>query len=162
MNCETRQAHFEQLTFEGGLAALRDEEREHLEACGDCSAHLALVQRLIGDAQDAQPAALPLWLRASVHERSIRALRAHRPKRIFRWDTAAPLAVALLALPLAVGQLWLWAQGLAFLLEPWLPNSVLSGLTIFYAASAALTLGGLYGSLPFAVAYANRNRLEAS
>jgi hypothetical protein len=56
----------------------------------------------------------------------------------------------------------LWAHGLSALLEPWLPASVLTGLTIYYAASAALTLGGLYGSLPFAIAYANRNRLEAT
>jgi len=66
-----------------------------------------------------------------------------------------------LALPIAIGQGWLWTHGLSILLEPWLPTSVLTGMTIFYAASAALTLGGLYGSLPFAIVYANRNRLEA-
>ena len=77
-------------------------------------------------------------------------------------NMATSLAVALLALPIAIGQGWLWTYGLSALLDPWLPTSVLTGMTIFYAASAALTLGGLYGSLPFAIAYANRKRLEAS
>ena len=111
--------------------------------------------------RNARPEPLSSQLRASVHERATRALRATHSNLILRWEIAAPLAVALLALPIAIGQGWLWTHGLSALLEPWLPTSVLTGLTIFYAASAALTLGGLYGSLPFAIAYANRNRLEA-
>ena len=167
MNCEARQEQLERIAFEGGPEALVDEQREHLEACAPCASHLALLQQLIGEARDAPPAALSPQLRASVHERATRALRATRSLRathsnpIFRWEIVAPLAVALLALPIAIGQGWLWSHGLSTLLEPWLPTSVLTGLTIFYAASAALTLGGLYGSLPFAIAYANRNRLEA-
>ena len=161
MNCEARQEQFERIAFEGGLESLVDEQREHLEACAPCASHFALLRRLIGEARDAQPTPLSPQLRASVHERAARALRATHSNPIFRWDIAAPLAVALLALPIAIGQGWLWTQGLSLLLEPWLPTSVLTGLTIFYAASAALALGGLYGSLPFAIAYANRNRLEA-
>jgi hypothetical protein len=161
VNCEARQEQLERIAFEGGLEALVDEEREHLAACATCSSHFALLRQLSGEARNAQPAPLSAQLRASVHERATRALRATHPKLIFRWEVVAPLAVALLALPIAIGQGWLWTQGLSVLLEPWLPTSVLTGLTIFYAASAALTLGGLYGSLPFAVAYASRNRLEA-
>ncbi len=161
MNCEARQEQLEQIAFEGGSEALVEEQREHLETCADCSSHFALLQQLIDEARDARPEAISPQLRASVHERAARALRASRANPIFRGDIAAPLAVALLALPIAIGQGWLWTQGLSYLLEPWLPTSVLTGLTIFYAASAALTLGGLYGSLPFAIAYANRNRLEA-
>jgi len=161
VSCEARQEQLEQIAFEGGIEALAAEQREHLEACADCSSHFALLQQLIGEARDAQPEALSPQLRSAVHARATRALRATRSNPIFRWDIAAPLAVALLALPIAIGQGWLWTQGLSYLLEPWLPTSVLTGLTIFYAASAALTLGGLYGSLPFAIAYANRNRLEA-
>ncbi len=160
MNCEAKQEQLEQTTFEGGIEALAADQREHLETCEDCSSHFALVQQLIGDARDAHPEALSPQLRASVHERATRALRATHSNPIFRWEIVAPLAVALLALPIAIGQGWLWTHGLSYLLEPWLPTSVLTGLTIFYAASAALTLGGLYGLLPFAVAYANRNRLE--
>jgi len=174
LNCEARQEQLERIAFEGGLEALVDEQREHLETCAPCSSHCALLRQLIGEARDAQPAPLSPQLRASVHERATRALRATQSLRtprsrranqsspIFQWEIAAPLAVALLALPIAIGQGWLWTHGLSLLLEPWLPASVLTGLTIFYAASAALTLGGLYGSLPFAVAYANRNRLEAT
>jgi len=161
VNCDARQEQLEQAVFEGGIHALVEDQREHLEACADCSSHFALLQQLSGEARDAQPAALSPQLRALVHERAARALRATRSDAIFRWEVAAPLAVALLALPIAIGQGWLWTHGLSYLLEPWLPASVLTGLTIFYAASAALTLGGLYGSLPFAIAYANRNRLEA-
>jgi len=167
VNCEARQEQLERIAFEGGLEVLVDEQRGHLEACAPCASHFALLRQLIGEARDAKPTPLSPQLRASVHERATRALRATRSLRathsnlIFRWEIVAPLAVALLALPIAIGQGWLWTHGLSALLEPWLPTSVLTGLTIFYAASAALTLGGLYGSLPFAIAYANRNRLEA-
>ena len=161
MNCEARQEQIEQIAFEGGIEALVEEQREHLEAFADCSSHITLLQQLIGEARAVRPEALSPQLRASVHERATRALRASRANPIFRWEIAAPLAFALLALPIAIGQGWLWTQGLSYLLEPWLPTPVLTGLTIVYAVSAALTLGGLYGSLPFAIAYANRNRLEA-
>jgi predicted anti-sigma-YlaC factor YlaD len=167
VNCEARQEQLEQIAFEGEFEALVVEQREHLETCAACRSHFALLRQLIGEARDAQPTPLSEQLRASVHERATRTLRATgtvretRSNLIFQWEIAAPLAVALLALPIAIGQGWLWTHGLSALLEPWLPTSVLTGLTIFYAASAALTLGGLYGSLPFAIAYANRNRLEA-
>jgi predicted anti-sigma-YlaC factor YlaD len=161
VNCEARQEQLERIAFEGELETLVDEEREHLAACATCSSHFALLQQLLSEARDAQPAPLSEQLRASVHERATRALRATHQNLIFRWELVAPLAVALLALPIAIGQGWLWTHGLSLLLEPWLPTSVLTGMTIFYAASAALTLGGLYGLLPFAIVYANRNRLEA-
>ncbi len=161
MNCEARQEQLEQIAFEGGPEAIADEEREHLETCALCSSHFALLRQLIAETRDTQPTPLSHQLRASVHERATRALRATDSNPIFRWEIAAPLAVALLALPIAIAQGWLWTHGLSYLLEPWLPRSVLTGLMVFYAASAALTLGGFYGSLPFAIAYANRNRLEA-
>ena len=161
MNCETRQEQIEQIATEVGIDALVEEQREHLESCADCSSHFALLEQLIGEARAVRPEDLSPQLRASIHERATRALRASRTHPIFRWDIAAPLAFALLALPIAIGQGWLWTQGLSYLLEPWLPTPVLTGVTILYAVSAALTLGGLYGSLPFAIAYANRNRLEA-
>jgi len=162
VSCEARQEQLERIAFEGGLGAISDEAREHLAVCAPCSSQFALLRLLIREARDAQPATLSPGVRASVQQRASRALRATHSNPIFRWEIAAPLAVASLALPIAVGQGWLWAHGLSVLLEPWLPASVLTGLTIFYAASAALTLGGLYGSLPFAIAYANRVRLEAS
>jgi hypothetical protein len=162
VNCEARQERLERIAFEGRLEAIVDEDREHMEACEPCRSQLALLRQLIGESRDAQPPPLSRQLRAAVDERATRALRATHSNLIFQWEIAAPLAVALLALPIAIGQGWLWAYGLSALLDPWLPTSVLTGMTIFYAASAALTLGGLYGSLPFAIAYANRKRLEAS
>jgi predicted anti-sigma-YlaC factor YlaD len=162
VNCETRQEQLERIAFEGRLEAIVDEDREHMEACEPCRSQFALLRQLTGESRDAQPAPLSRRLLASVDERAIRALRATHSNPIFQWEIAAPLAVALLALPIAIGQGWLWTYGFSALLDPWLPTSVLTGMTIFYAASAALTLGGLYGSLPFAIAYANRKRLEAS
>ena len=162
MNCEARQEQLERIAFEGRLEAIVEEDREHMEACESCRSQFALLRQLIGESRDAQPAPLSRRLLASVDERATRALRATHSNPIFQWEIAAPLAVALLALPIAIGQGWLWTYGLSALLDPWLPTSGLTGMTIFYAASAALTLGGLYGSLPFAIAYANRKRLEAS
>ena len=162
MNCEAIQQQLEQAAFEGGLETLAEDQRAHLATCADCASHFALLAQLIGDASDARPEPISPQLRAEVHQRASRALRATRSNPRLRWEIAAPLAVSLLALPIAIGQGWLWTRGFSYLLEPWLPTSVLTGLTIFYAASAALTLGGLYGLLPFAVAYANRNRLEAT
>jgi len=161
VSCQARQEQLEQLAFELGREARIDEQREHLESCADCASHWALLQQLTGDASSARPAPLPPLLRAAVHERAARALRATPSESIFRRNVAAPLAFASLALPISVAVVWLWSRGLAYLFEPWLPAAVLTTLTILYAASAALTLGGLYGLLPFAVAYANRNRLEA-
>jgi hypothetical protein len=162
VNCETRQERIERALFEDGLDALPTEEREHFESCALCAAQFALLQELIGEADREPEAPLPLHLRAAVHARALRALRANDSSSAFRWDVAAPLAVALLAVPIAIGQGWLWTQGVSLLLEPWVSTTVLTGLTVFYAASAALTLGGLYALLPFAVAHANRNRLEVS
>ena len=76
MNCEERQERLERIAFEGDTDALVDEEREHLETCAPCRSHFALVQQLIGEARDPTPAPLSPELRASVHERAIRALRA--------------------------------------------------------------------------------------
>jgi predicted anti-sigma-YlaC factor YlaD len=162
VNCEARQERLEQIAFEGRLESIVDEDRAHMETCEPCRSQFSLLRQLIGESRDAQPAPLSRQLLVSVDERATRALRATHSNPIFQWEIAAPLAVALLALPIAIGQGWLWAYGLSALLDPWLPTSVLTGMTIFYAASAALTLGGLYGSLPFAIAYANRKRLEAS
>jgi len=161
VNCEARQEQLERIAFEEGPEAVVGEEREHLAACAPCSSHFALLQELIAEMSAAEPAPLPCELRALIHERATRALRATHSKLAFKWEVAAPLAFALLALPIAVGQGWLWAHWLSLLLDHWLPTSILTGLTILYAASSALTLGGLYGSLPFAVAYANRIRVEA-
>jgi len=151
----------EQLAFELGREARIDEQREHLESCAECASHWELLRQLIAEASSARPAPPSPMLRTAVRERATRALRATPSQSIFRRDVAAPLAFASLALPISVAVVWLWSRGLAYLFEPWLPATVLTALTILYAASAALTLGGLYGLLPFAVAYANRNRLEA-
>lgn len=161
MSCQARQEQLERTAFEFGLEARIDAERAHLESCPDCAAHWALLQQLVGEARSARPTPVPPLIRAAVHERAAHAMRATPSKSIFRRDVAAPLAFAALALPVSLAVIWLWTRAVAYVFAPWLPPAALTGLTILYAASSALTLGGLYGLLPFAVAYAKRNRLEA-
>ena len=164
MSCETRQQRLEELVFEGDLERLAVEEREHLAGCADCGAHHALLLALNTEAERATAEPLPPQLLAAVERRAVRVLRAAQPQPHPRLDgnLVAPLAVALLALPIAVGQGWLWMHGLSFFLAEWIPASILTGIFVFYVVSVALPLGALYGSLPLAVAYANRTRMEAA
>ena len=64
--------------------------------------------------------------------------------------------------PIALAQGWLWLSGLFLLGEAWLPAPFLTGISVFYVATVGLSLGALYASLPFAVAYANRIQPETS
>ncbi len=162
MSCETTQQRLEQLANQSQLQGLGEDERRHLASCNECAAHHALLLTLAAESVQTEPPPLPPQLLATVERRAIRALRATRQRRALRWDIAAPLAMALLALPIALGQEWLWLKGLALLLDSWLPASILTGLAVVHFASVALTLGALYGALPLAIAYASRTRLEAS
>jgi len=98
---------------------------------------------------------------ARVEEQARAALRAAMAPSPVRREVLLPLGIALFALPVAIGQGWLWLHALSLLLESWLPSALLTSISIFYVASVGLTLGALYASLPFAVAYANRTRPEA-
>jgi hypothetical protein len=162
MSCQTTQQRLEQLANHGQLRSIGEDQRQHLASCDECAAHHALLLTLTDEAGQTEPPPLPPQLLATLEQRAIRALRATHQRRLMRWDIAAPLAVALLALPITVGQGWLWFKGLALLLETWLPASILTGLAVVHFASVALTLGALYGALPLAIAYASRTRLEAS
>ena len=95
-------------------------------------------------------------------ERARSALRRSNAPSSFRRDIVLPLGIALLAAPIALAQGWLWLRGLFLLGEAWLPSPFLTGISFFYIATVGLTLGALYASLPFAVAYANRVQPETS
>jgi len=115
---------------------------------------------LQSEALASEPAPPATALLASVEGQALAALRVATAPSPFRREVLLPLGVALFALPLALAQGWLWLRGLFLLLESWLPISVLTSISVFYVASVGLSLGALYASLPFAVAYANRTRPE--
>ena len=133
---------------------------EHLAGCRECSAHRSLLRDLQSEALASEPAPPATALLASVEGQALAALRVATAPSPFRREVLLPLGVALFALPLALAQGWLWLRGLFLLLESWLPISVLTSISVFYVASVGLSLGALYASLPFAVAYANRTRPE--
>jgi hypothetical protein len=68
----------------------------------------------------------------------------------------AALAVAVLALPLVVGQAYLVIEGGAWLLARWVPAPVLTWLGGVYLISLALAVGALYGLIPLAIAFRRR------
>jgi hypothetical protein len=161
MSCEATQQRLEQLADPSQLQTLGDDERRHLASCDACAAHHALLLTLTAESVQTEAPALPPQLLATVERRAVHALRVVHQRRALRWDIAAPLAVALLALPIALGQGWLWLKGLAFLLDTWLPASVLTGLAVVHFTSVALALGALYGAIPLVIAYATPIRREA-
>jgi anti-sigma factor RsiW len=162
MSCDATQQRLEQLADPSQLEALGDDERQHLASCDDCAAHHALLLELAAESVPMAVPALPPQLLATVERRAVHALRVAQQRRALRWDIAAPLAVALLALPIALGQGWLWLKGLAFVLGSWIPASVLTGLAVVHFISVALALGALYGAIPLVIAYVTPIRQEAS
>ena len=156
MSCRRVQLRLEIDTLQPSAADL-----EHLAGCPQCAAHRALLQALQQAAVAVESPPPSPALLAAVEDRARAALRAAQAPSPFRREVLLPLGVALFALPLAVGQGWLWLRALSLLLESWLPGLVLTSISVFYVASVGLTLGALYASLPFAVAHANRTRLEA-
>ncbi len=73
--------------------------------------------------------------------------------------------MAVLALPIALGQGWLWVKGLSLLFDAWVPSAILTGLAVVHITSVAIALGALYAAIPLVIAYVNHaqpDRLEAS
>jgi anti-sigma factor RsiW len=161
MNCQNTQQRLDQFTEQSQIQALDSETREHLASCAQCAAHHALLLALTADEIRAEPPPIPPQLLATLEERAMGALRATGRRRVMHWDIAAPLVVSLLALPIALGQGWLWLRGLGFVLESWLPEALVTGLVVVHIVSVALTLGALYAALPLAIAFAS-TRLEAT
>jgi hypothetical protein len=162
MSCNATQQRLEQLADQSQLQALGDDERQHLASCDECAAHHALLLTLADESAQTEAPPLSPQLLATVERRAIHALRITQRRSALHWDIAAPLAVALLALPLALGQGWLWLKGLALLLGTWLPAPIVTGLAVVHFASVALALGALYGAIPLVIAYATHTRQEAS
>jgi hypothetical protein len=148
--------------LETDLGSPSTTDLQHLAHCPDCAAHRALLADLHAEALASGPVAPTPELLARVEARALTTLRASAARAPFRRELLVPLGVALFALPVALAQGWLWLHGLFLLLEAWLPTPLLAGISIFYIASVALTLGALYALLPFAVSYANRVQTEVS
>ena len=162
MICEQTQQQLEQLADPNQLETLEDDERRHLASCDDCTTHHALLRTLAVESASAVAPALSPQLLAAVERRTLHALRATQSNRALHRDIAAPLAVALLALPVALVQGWLWLKGTTLLLGSWLPTSILTGMAVVHFTSVALVLGALYAAIPLVIAYATPIRQEAS
>jgi hypothetical protein len=152
-----------QRRLEADGASPSPEDLEHLAQCPECSAHRALTSELetVFDAS-AAPEPLAPALRVQVESQARQALAGAQLPRIFRRDVVLALCLAALAFPLALAQGWLWLSGLFLVLEAWLPVPLLAGASVIYVVSVGLSLGFLYASLPFAVAYSRRIQAEAS
>jgi len=157
MNCRTLQRRLQVETEN-----LSPDARTHLAKCPECTAHRGLARDLgtLLAPEGAAPLADALRLRVEAQARV--ALEGAQLPRIFRRDVVLALGLAALALPLALAQGWFWLQALFLTLEAWLPLPLLAGISVAYVASVGLSLGFLYASLPFAVAYSRRIQAEAS
>jgi hypothetical protein len=141
---------------------LSPEERAHMAECTECTAHRGLARDLETLLAHKETQSVADALLARVETEARIALEAARLPRLFRREVTLALALAALALPLAVAQGWLWLQTLFLALEAWLPFPLLAGMAALYVASVGISLGFLYASLPFAVAYSRRIQAEAS
>ena len=157
MNCRALQKRL-QVDAEN----LSSEAREHLAECPECTAHRGLARDLETLLAGGETVPLADALRLRVEAQARVALEAAQLPRLFRRDVMLALALAALALPLALVQGWFWLQTLFLTLEAWLPLPLLAGISVVYVASVGLSLGFLYASLPFAVAYSRRIQAEAS
>ena len=157
MNCRALQKRL-QVDAEN----LSSEAREHLAECPECTAHRGLARDLETLLAGGETVPLADALRLRVEAQARVALEAAQLPRLFRRDVMLALALAALALPLALAQGWFWLQTLFLTLEAWLPLPLLAGISAVYVASVGLSLGFLYASLPFAVAYSRRIQAEAS
>ena len=157
MNCRTLQKRL-QVDAEN----LASEAREHLAECPKCAAHRGRARDLETRLAGAETTPLADALRLRVEAQARVALEAAQLPRIFRRDVVLALGLAALALPLTLAQGWLWLQTLFLTLESWLPLPLLAGISVAYVASVGLSLGFLYASLPFAVAYSRRIQAEVS
>lgn len=141
---------------------LSSEDRAHLAQCPECTAHRGLARDLQSLLAPGESAPLADALRLRVEAQARVALETAQLPGIFRRDVVLALGLAALALPLALAQGWFWLQTLFLTLEAWLPLPLLAGISVVYVASVGLSLGILYASLPFAVAYSRRIQAEAS
>ena len=157
MNCRTLQRRLQVETEN-----LSPDARTHLAKCPECTAHRGLARDLGTLLAREEAAPLTDALRLRVEAQARVALEAGQLPRIFRRDVVLALGLAALALPLTLAQGWFWLQTLFLTLEAWLPLPLLAGISVAYVASVGLSLGFLYASLPFAVAYSRRIQAEAS
>jgi hypothetical protein len=165
VSCDTVQEQLDELALAGALDAAGEaaEARAHARGCPACGAHLGFLRALAGELAD--PAAAPVPVRpavvAAAQERARRALRAGevRSPALGR-ELAVALALAVLALPLVVGQAYVVVEGGAWLLASWLPEPLLVWLGVAYLGSLGLAVGALYASIPLVVAWRRRAVME--
>lgn len=137
-----------------------DSDLRHIETCPECAAHRSLLVELDND-RGMESVARPLdALLARTEEKAWAARVSPQWEPLSDQATWAPLLLALLALPLALAQGWLWLTGLHWAFEEWVPVPLLAGVSVFYVGSVGVMLGLLYASIPFAWVYSRRTRTE--
>lgn len=165
MSCDAIQERMSELALARGLGEperWEEDAREHVHGCTECAAHARFLEALMTSLESSPPAPVHAAAVAGARERAVRALRAQTaPPHLVR-ELAALLAVALLALPILVGDAWLVAREATALLAPWLPSALLTWLGVVYFGSLALTTGALYAALPLVVGWMHRHRAEAA
>lgn len=158
MSCEEIQQHLDQAILARRSPDAAD--RSHVEGCASCGAHRSFLLALAADLEAQRvPAPQPAVLAAG-RRRAVQALRERREMQGFLRELVRPLALGLLALPVALVHGFLVARLASALLAGWLPGPLLGFLGVLYFGSLALALGVLYGSIPVAVTLARRARLE--
>jgi len=161
VSCDAFQERLSELALGRALDAPErwdDELRRHVPECDGCAEHVRFLQALVGALESVPAAPAHAAVIAGARERAVRALRAQAPMPRFARELAAVLAIAVLALPLAIGDAWLVAREATALLSPWLPPALLTWLGAVYLGSLALTTGALYAAIPLAVGLAQRRR----
>ena len=136
-----------------GAAPLATGDQSHLDICEGCREHAEWLVRVARELTDGEPGPPSLAVERS-RRAAVQALRARRLPHGFVRDVAVGLSIALLALPLVLGEAFLVGRFAARVLAPVLPELVLGWLGLTYFGSVALALGVAYGSIPLAVALA--------
>lgn len=144
------------------------EDLDHAACCAACGPHAEELRAVGRHLEAVQVPAPRAAFVAACEARALQALRAQRAARApvplhgLAPDMIRAAALALLALPVAVGHAWLVAWAGARFLGPWIPGPVLGWLGVFYFLPVALGLGVLYGVIPLAVVVGRRGPLEES
>ena len=165
MSCEAIQERMSELAL---ARALQTTERwdaealEHALGCADCADHARFLRELVASLEASPVAPVDATAVAGTRRRATRALRAQAPPPHLVRELAAALAVALLALPILLGDAWLVAREATALLSPWLPDALLEWLGVVYFGSLALTTGALYAAIPLVVGWAHGRRVETA
>ena len=156
MNCEELQVRAAERRLRRSPVDAPADEIAHAAGCKACTDHLRFVEMLAAALDDLPVPMLRPDVVRSATRRAQRVVRAQRHSPELGRPLWVALSLSLLALPIVALHAYLVTQGANAFLAPWLPGPLLAWIGTAYFGSLALTLGGLYGSIPLAVALGRR------